>query len=85
MQTCTAWMVVFRSVLMSLIMTFMFEPAKLQMNCASASGISIFRSDARSSWATVLVIAAHHHVADDRSRSARARACTTCRRVSRGP
>ena len=36
MQTCTAWMVVFRSVLMSLIMTFMFEPAKLQMNWASA-------------------------------------------------
>ena len=32
MQTYTAWMVVFRSVLMSLIMTFMFEPAKLQMN-----------------------------------------------------
>jgi hypothetical protein len=30
---------------MSLIMTFMFEPAKLQMNCASASGTSIFRSD----------------------------------------
>jgi hypothetical protein len=23
---------------MSLIITFMFEPAKLQMNCASASG-----------------------------------------------
>src|SRR6516162_6674765 len=27
--------------LMSLIMTFMFEPAKLQMNCANASGTSI--------------------------------------------
>jgi hypothetical protein len=26
-------------------MTFMFEPAKLQMNWASASGTSIFRSD----------------------------------------
>src|SRR5689334_24330129 len=30
--------VVFRSSVMSLIITFMFEPAKLQMNCASASG-----------------------------------------------
>ena len=36
--TCTPWTVVSRSWLMSLIMTFMFEPAKLQMNCASASG-----------------------------------------------
>jgi hypothetical protein len=26
-------------------MTFMFEPAKLQMNWARASGASIFRSD----------------------------------------
>ena len=32
-----------RSSLMSVIITFMFEPAKLQMNCASASGISICR------------------------------------------
>jgi hypothetical protein len=32
MQTCTPWTVVSRSWLMSLIMTFMFEPAKLQMN-----------------------------------------------------
>ena len=30
--------VVSRSSLMSVIITFMFEPAKLQMNCASASG-----------------------------------------------
>ena len=30
--------VVCRSSVMSLIITFMFEPAKLQMNCASASG-----------------------------------------------
>jgi hypothetical protein len=29
---------------MSLIITFMFEPAKLQMNCARASGISTFRN-----------------------------------------
>jgi hypothetical protein len=29
---------------MSLIMTFMFEPAKLQMNWARASGTSIFRN-----------------------------------------
>ena len=35
---CTPLTVVSRSSLMSLIITFMFEPAKLQMNCASASG-----------------------------------------------
>ena len=35
---CTPLTVVSRSWLMSLIITFMFEPAKLQMNCASASG-----------------------------------------------
>jgi hypothetical protein len=34
-----------RSVLMSVIMTFMFEPAKLQMNWAKASGTSIARRD----------------------------------------
>ena len=45
MQTCTPCTVVCRSRLMSLIMTFMFEPAKLQMNWASASGTSIRRSD----------------------------------------
>src|SRR6201987_3965478 len=45
MQTWTPWTSVCRSWLMSLIMTFMFEPAKLQMNCARASGTSIFRSD----------------------------------------
>jgi hypothetical protein len=28
---------------MSVIITFMFEPAKLQMNCASARGTSIRR------------------------------------------
>ena len=38
--------VVSRSLLMSVIMTFMFEPAKLQMNCARASGTKIFRSAA---------------------------------------
>ncbi len=43
MQTCTPWTVVFRSRLMSVIMTFMFEPAKLQMNWAKASGTSILR------------------------------------------
>ena len=36
--TCTPWTVVSRSWLMSLIITFMFEPAKLQMNCAKAKG-----------------------------------------------
>jgi hypothetical protein len=30
---------------MSLIITFMFEPAKLQMNWASASGASSFRGE----------------------------------------
>lgn len=32
MTICTPWTVVSRSSLMSLIITFMFEPAKLQMN-----------------------------------------------------
>jgi len=36
---------VWRSVLMSVIMTFMFEPAKLQMNWARASGTSILLKD----------------------------------------
>ena len=43
MAIWTPWTVVSRSSLMSLIMTFMLEPAKLQMNCASASGTSICR------------------------------------------
>ena len=30
---------------MSVIITFMFEPAKLQMNCARASGTSTRRND----------------------------------------
>src|SRR5690606_37897233 len=44
MATCTPWTVVSRSRLMSLIITFMFEPAKLQMNCARASGTSTRRT-----------------------------------------
>src|SRR5664279_1972595 len=40
---CTPCTVVSRSVLMSLIITFMFEPAKLQMNWARASGTSTLR------------------------------------------
>ena len=40
MAICTPWTVVSRSVLMSLIITFMLEPAKLQMNWARASGTS---------------------------------------------
>ncbi len=43
---CTPFTVVFRSSLMSAIITFMFEPAKLQMNCASASGRINLRADA---------------------------------------
>jgi hypothetical protein len=35
---------------MSVIITFMFEPAKLQMNWAKASGTSIFRSDGVKVW-----------------------------------
>ena len=38
--------VVSRSSLMSVIITFMFEPAKLQMNCASASGRISRRAEA---------------------------------------
>jgi hypothetical protein len=45
--TWTPCTVVSRSLLMSLIITFMFEPAKLQMNCASASGRSMRRVAAR--------------------------------------
>src|SRR3954462_12916143 len=37
--------VVSRSSVMSLIITFMFEPAKLQMNCASASGARKLRRE----------------------------------------
>src|SRR3954469_7934303 len=42
---CTPLTVVSRSSLMSLIITFMFEPAKLQMNCARASGRISRRAD----------------------------------------
>src|SRR4051794_24026435 len=42
---CTPVTVVFRSSVMSLIITFMFEPAKLQMNCASASGARNLRAE----------------------------------------
>src|SRR6478736_9435246 len=42
---CTPLTVVSRSSLMSLIITFMFEPAKLQMNWASASGRINLRGD----------------------------------------
>ena len=42
---CTPLTVVSRSSLMSLIITFMFEPAKLQMNWASASGARNLRRD----------------------------------------
>jgi hypothetical protein len=43
---CTPVTVVFRSSVMSLIITFMFEPAKLQMNWASASGARNLRRSA---------------------------------------
>src|SRR5947209_3774806 len=41
----TPWIVVSRSLLMLLIATFMFEPAKLATNFVSASGARIFRGD----------------------------------------
>jgi hypothetical protein len=37
---------------MSLIITFMFEPAKLQMNCARASGSRNFRRENAAGGAT---------------------------------
>jgi hypothetical protein len=51
---CTPLTVVSRSRLMSLIITFMFEPAKLQMNWASASGRIIRRADRAGLGASVL-------------------------------
>ena len=42
---CTPCTVVSRSSVMSLIITFMFEPAKLQMNWASASGARNLRRE----------------------------------------
>ncbi|GAA3140217.1 hypothetical protein GCM10010486_02610 [Nonomuraea roseoviolacea subsp. carminata] len=55
---CTPFTVVPRSSLMSLIITFMFEPAKLQMNCASARGASRLRDEAAEPEAAgVLVMA----------------------------
>ena len=42
---CTPFTVVSRSSLMSAIITFMFEPAKLQMNWASARGRINLRGD----------------------------------------
>src|SRR5215212_8154741 len=41
----TPYTVVSRSLLMSLIITFMLEPAKLQMNWARARGTSILRGE----------------------------------------
>jgi hypothetical protein len=42
---CTPFTVVSRSSLMSVIITFMFDPAKLQMNWARASGRITLRAD----------------------------------------
>ena len=49
---CTPLTLVSRSWLMSLIITFMFEPAKLQMNWASASGRISRRAAATERWRT---------------------------------
>src|SRR5215203_4601659 len=45
MAGCTPCTVVYRSVLLSLIITFMLEPAKLQMNWARARGTSSLRGE----------------------------------------
>src|SRR3954453_13652530 len=45
MAVCTPCTVVPRALLMSVIITFMLEPAKLQMNCARASGTRTLRKD----------------------------------------
>ena len=67
MQTCTPWTLVCRSSLMSLIMTFMLEPAKLQMNWARASGISILRRDVAEACTPVaLVMTPASHAGDPR-------------------
>jgi hypothetical protein len=65
---CTPLTVVSRSSLMSLIITFMFEPAKLQMNWASARGRISLREEATGrsgvrSWlaATGLSVRRYHH------------------------
>ena len=45
MAICTPWTVVSRSSLMSVIITFMLDPAKLQMNWARARGTSTRRNE----------------------------------------
>src|SRR6266487_2834847 len=67
--TCTPCTVVSKSVLMSLIITFMFEPAKLQMNWARASGTSTLRNalDGRpaappSATCTLLAVGSRPHL-----------------------
>ena len=84
MQTCTPWTVVCRSTLMSLIMTFMFEPAKLQMNWASARGTSIARRDGSGALdfvASVMRSRLPHgsRRVDPRSRAQTARQAHSCR------
>jgi hypothetical protein len=54
---CTPCTVVSRSLLMLVIATFMFEPAKLAMNCVRASGISICRGDTPDACAGGLSVA----------------------------
>src|SRR4029450_5538161 len=65
---CTPWTVVSRSSLMSLIITFMFEPAKLQMNWASANGTSARRSS-RGGRAVVCSAIRYHPQSWQRGRS----------------
>src|SRR4051794_17220741 len=64
---CTPSTDVSRSRVMSLIITFMFEPAKLQMNCASASGARNLRRAAAAPASTVVAVMAHDGGRADRS------------------
>ena len=82
METCTPWTVVFKSWLMSVIITFMFEPAKLAMNCANASGINIRRNagDIIRPLDTSATTASLHHSAQPRHQS-----CAVRRHAQVGP
>src|SRR4029434_8521563 len=70
MATWMPWTVVSRSWLMSLIITFMLVPAKLQMNYARDSGTSTPRN-ARADRPAVLASATLHYLHTNRGRPLR--------------